>query len=135
MQTEIDYQQLGRRIREKRTSLNMLQKDLAIAIGTATNHLSDIEHGKKSPSLELLMRISSLLDTPVDYFLMGNPYSCRSFCINTELAATLQKCTPQSLMVIINLAENMVAYQQSLTPTTEEDIYCQQREKMSSIGR
>lgn len=76
MQTEINYQQLGIRVREKRKSMNIQQKDMAIAIWTATNHLSDIERGRKKPSLELLMRISSFLDTPVDYFLMDNPYSC-----------------------------------------------------------
>ena len=59
MQTEINYQQLGIRVREKRKSMNIQQKDMAIAIGTATNHLSDIERGRKKPSLELLMRISS----------------------------------------------------------------------------
>ena len=72
MQTEINYQQLGQRVREKRKAMNVQQKDMAIAIGTATNHLSDIERGRKKPSLELLMRISSFLDTPVDYFLMDN---------------------------------------------------------------
>ena len=45
MQTEINYQQLGERIREKRKTMNVQQKDMAIAIGTATNHLSDIERG------------------------------------------------------------------------------------------
>ena len=37
MQTEINYQQLGIRVREKRKSMNIQQKDMAIAIGTATN--------------------------------------------------------------------------------------------------
>ena len=54
MQTEINYQQLGQRVREKRKAMNVQQKDMAIAIGTATNHLSDIERGRKKPSLELL---------------------------------------------------------------------------------
>ena len=43
MQTEINYQQLGQRVREKRKAMNVQQKDMAIAIGTATNHLSDIK--------------------------------------------------------------------------------------------
>ena len=47
MQTEINYQQLGQRVREKRKAMNVQQKDMAIAIGTATNHLSDIERGRK----------------------------------------------------------------------------------------
>ena len=87
MQTEINYQQLGIRVRKKRKSMNIQQKGMAIAIGTATNHLNDIERGRKKPSLELLMRISSFLDTPVDYFLMDNPYLCQSYSINSEETA------------------------------------------------
>ena len=128
MQTEINYQQLGIRVREKRKSMNIQQKDMAIAIGTATNHLSDIERGRKKPSLELLIRISSFLDTPVDYFLMDNPYSCQSYSINSELAATLRKCSPQSLMVIATLAQSMVSYQQSMMPS-DDCTYCQMKEK------
>lgn len=70
MQTEINYKQLGKRIQEKRKDMGIMQKDMAVAIGTAFNHLSDVERGTKKPSLELLMRISAYLDTPVDYFLM-----------------------------------------------------------------
>lgn len=127
-QTEINYVQLGKRIREKRQALNIQQKDMAHEIGTAINHLSDIERGKKRPSLELLMRISEFLDTPVDYFLMDNPHSCLSYSINAELAATLHKCTPQSLMVIASLAQNMVSYQQSMTPP-DECTYCDKKGK------
>lgn len=128
MQTEINYVQLGKRIRQKRTAMNIQQKDMAIAIDTAFNHLSDIEHGKKKPSLELLMRISAFLDTPVDYFLMDNPHSCISYSINSELAATLHQCTPQSLMVIASLAQNMVSYQQSIAPH-EDCTYCEKKGK------
>lgn len=122
MQTEIDYQKLGCRIRDKRKSKGIQQKDMAIAINTAINHLSDVERGRKKPSLELLMRISAYLDTPVDYFLMENPHSCKGYLINAELASTLRQCTPQSLMVISNLAQNMIAYQQSMTD--EEEDFC-----------
>lgn len=114
LQTEVNYIQLGRRIREKRLEKGMKQQDMAVAVGTATNHLSDVERGRKKPSLELLMRISSLTDTPVDFFLMDNPHSCRSYCINEELAATLEQCSPQSLVVISNVAQSMITYQKSM---------------------
>jgi len=111
MQTEINYKQLGKRIVDKRSELNIMQKDLANQLGTAVSHLSDVERGVKKPSLELLMKISYLLDTPVDYFLLDSPHACRSFIINEELASTLKNCTPQSLMVINGVAKSMVVYQ------------------------
>lgn len=116
MQTEIDLLQLGKRISEKRIEKNLMQKDLANMLGTAVNHLSDIERGVKKPSLEMLMKISYLLETPVDYFLMDSPHSCCDYIIQTELASLLMQCTPQSLKVIYCLAERLIEYQKSILP-------------------
>lgn len=114
MQTEINFKQLGKRVVAKRLEKNLMQKDLAEMLGIAVNHLSDIERGVKKPSLELLMRISSFFDTPVDYFLMDMPHSCCSYAINEELATILQQCSPESLKVIYQLAKEMVEYQDSI---------------------
>lgn len=114
MQTEINYKQLGKRIVAKRNDRNLMQKDFADMLGIAVNHLSDVERGVKKPSLELLMRISYLLDTPVDHFLMDLPHACCSYAINEELAAILKQCTPQSLKIIHQLAQNLVEYQGSI---------------------
>ena len=119
MQTEINYKQLGKRISDKRNEQNLMQKDLANMLGTAVNHLSDIERGVKKPSLEMMMKISYLLDTPVDYFLLDSPHSCRSYMIETELASVLEQCTPQSLKVVHGLAERMIEYQNSILPKDE----------------
>ena len=119
MQTEINYKQLGKRIVAKRNERKLMQKDFADMLGIAVNHLSDIERGVKKPSLELLMRISYLLDTPVDHFLMDLPHACCSYAINEELATILKQCTPQSLKIIHQLAEGLVEYQASIVPREE----------------
>ena len=110
MQTEINYQQLGQRVREKRKAMNVQQKDMAIAIGTATNHLSDIERGRKKPSLELLMRISSFLDTPVDYFLIKHEEP-REYAVYQKLSiqsfiAVPVKPRPLGFLVVRNPRKN-----------------------------
>lgn len=114
MQTEINFKQLGKRVVAKRTEQNLMQKDLAEKLGIAVNHLSDIERGVKRPSLELLMKISSFFDTPVDYFLMDQPHACRSYAINEELATILQQCSPESVRFIYKTAKNMIEYQDSI---------------------
>lgn len=114
VQTEINLVQLGKRVNEKRIEMNLKQKDLAEMLGTAVNHLSDIERGVKKPSLEMLMKISYLLDTPVDYFLLDSPHSCRSYIIENELAPLLVQCTPESLHVICGLAERLLEYQKKI---------------------
>lgn len=127
MQTEINYKQLGKRIQEKRKDMGIMQKDMAVAIGTAFNHLSDVERGAKKPSLELLMRISDYLDTPVDYFLMGNPPSCKSYAIDEDLSSLLVQCTPQSLAVVRELAQSLLTYQDAISENTSQ--YSNAKEK------
>lgn len=119
MQTEINYKKLGKRIVAKRSEKNLMQKDLADKLGIAVNHLSDVERGVKKPSLELLMKVSCLLDTPVDHFLMELPHACCSYAINEELATVLKQCTPQSLKIIYQLAQSMVEYQDSIALSEE----------------
>lgn len=114
MQTEINYKQLGKRIVAKRSDRNLMQKDFAEMLGIAVNHLSDVERGVKKPSLELLMKISYLLNTPVDHFLMDLPHACCNYAIDEELAAILKQCTPQSLKIIRQLAQSMIEYQDSV---------------------
>lgn len=44
---------------------NMKQYELANTIGISNSYLSEIESGKKSPSLELLKKYSEVFDIPV----------------------------------------------------------------------
>lgn len=113
MQTEINYKQLGKRIAAKRMEQNLLQKDFAELLGVAVNHLSDVERGVKKPSLELLMRISCLLDTPVDFFLLDFPHVCCQYIMEEELASVLEQCSPQSLKLIWEIAKKVVEYQET----------------------
>lgn len=113
MQTEINYKQLGKRIVEKRKEKNLLQKDFADMLGVAVNHLSDVERGVKRPSLDLLMKISCALNTPVDYFIKDMPNACCDYIINGELAIILEQFTPRSLKLIQKMAQEILEYQNS----------------------
>ena len=119
MQTEINYKLLGEKVVMKRKALRIKQKDLANVIGMAISHLSDIERGVKGPSLEMIMKISYALDEPVDYFLKDSSHACRKYIISEDITPILKECTPQSLMVITNLAKDMLRYQN--TTLTQED--------------
>lgn len=90
MDTVIDFVQVGQRIRQTREKCSMKQKDLAYRLGTNANHLSDIEHGKKRTSLEMLVQISNILDTPVDFFLKDNSKVCRSYLMNEDFLPLLK---------------------------------------------
>lgn len=111
METVIDFVQVGKRIRNARNNHDMKQKDLAERLGTNANHLSDIERGKKRASLEMLMQISNILDTPVDDFLKDNPMISSSYMLESDILPILQKFTPESMIVVRDTLENLLRLQ------------------------
>lgn len=62
---------LGERVRNKRMQLNMTQQQLAVAVKITPQHISLIEQGKGSPSLELLPMIAETLGVTTDFLLTG----------------------------------------------------------------
>lgn len=60
--SEVEYQ-LGRKLIEARLKRNMSQRDLAKKVGTSQAAISRIEGMDGNPSLGLLKRIATALDT------------------------------------------------------------------------
>jgi transcriptional regulator with XRE-family HTH domain len=65
------HPQLGRRIRERRTSLELTQEQLAHELGVTHQHISRIEGGHAVPSLELLVELARHLGVSTDHLLTG----------------------------------------------------------------
>ena len=66
----IDWQSVGRRIRELR-GFNMNQSEFADAIGVAQSYVSDIERGQKEPGAVVLFRIARLYGKTMEWLLTG----------------------------------------------------------------
>lgn len=62
---------IGKRIINLRESLNMKQKDLAIAIGVTKATMCKYENDQNIPNADTLKALSSALNTTADY-LIGN---------------------------------------------------------------
>lgn len=64
---------LGQRMRQLRRKKRLLQKELAEKAGVTQAFVSDIEVGKKSPSLRVLARLAIALDvSPHELLDPGN---------------------------------------------------------------
>ena len=68
----IDYESIGRRIKYYRTQQGLSQEALAEQSGTIHKHISNIETGVRTPSLELLISIANALDVSADDLLTDN---------------------------------------------------------------
>lgn len=58
---------LGQNIKIKRQELDLCQFELAERVGVTQTHISDIERGKRNPSVELLIKIAKALKYDVNY--------------------------------------------------------------------
>lgn len=56
---------LNEALRLMRVFYDLTQKDLAEKLGISKSHLSEIESGKKTPTLNMLERYSEIFDIPV----------------------------------------------------------------------
>ena len=65
----MDYQKLGKRIREERKKLNLTQSQLAEAIDISDTYMGAIERGERSLTLDTLVRLVGCLGVTVDYML------------------------------------------------------------------
>ena len=69
MDSCINKQQLGKKIKAARESYKYTQFQLSYLIGVSQNFLGDVERGKKLPSLETLIKICNTLKLSMDYLL------------------------------------------------------------------
>ena len=61
------------RLSEFRKARQITQKDLADAVGVTQAYISNLESGKrKNPSLNVLVRISRVLDVDIRNLIEGN---------------------------------------------------------------
>ena len=69
---ELDFSQIGQRIKEVRVERQLTQETLAEMTDVNISHISNIETNKVKVSLTLLVNICNALDTTVDELLCNN---------------------------------------------------------------
>ncbi|MEG1848515.1 MAG: helix-turn-helix transcriptional regulator, partial [Lachnospiraceae bacterium] len=69
---EVNYLELGNRIREKREDADLTQEKLAELSGRTAKHISAIENATTKVGLPTLLKIANILDTTVDYLLIDS---------------------------------------------------------------
>jgi len=77
MEVAVNYDKIGEKIRERRTFLKMTQEKLANDVDVSASFISDIENGRRKMSLETMIKISIVLKTSLDYFILENVNSAR----------------------------------------------------------
>ena len=120
--TNLDDVLLGRRVKIARKEKRLTQEDLAGLCNCTPTHICNIENGKIGISLELLFKISILLEKSMDYFVMDNPGVDPQVKINAEIAPKLARCNPQMLDIVDTILDKLIHYQDSFRYSVYESV-------------
>ena len=69
---DIDYKAIGKRIAKKRQELGLKQCEVEEQAEIGYKYLSNIERGISIPSIEVIMRLSNVLNSTPDTFLVDS---------------------------------------------------------------
>lgn len=102
---------IGTRIRQVRIAFNMKQKDFAKEFNMFQSNLSDVEGGRRPPSLELLISLAKL-GVDVKWLLLGNADTSSMMTdqrpINTMSLLELKRVQIQQMLVELEMDELLV---------------------------
>ena len=101
---EINYSEIGMRIRNKRKSLKMSQERLAEKAGIGSSHVSHIETGNTKVSMKVFINIVNALDATADEILCD--YIDKAVgVLESEISEELKDCTEKELRFIMDMVK------------------------------
>lgn len=93
----MELKAIGRRIKLAREAAHFTQEQLAEAVNCTVQHISAIERGAKTPSLELFILIANAIDISAD-LLLADVLTSGMDTVSCECAAVIARM-PEELQV------------------------------------
>lgn len=100
----IDYVSIGKQIKKSRVNRGMTQEVLAEKVNISIPHISRIENGSSSPSLQTLVDICNALDITIDNLMQDSLPAAKKRVVG-RLEALLAGCTSAEMNMIMNVVE------------------------------
>ena len=100
---DLNYIEIGNRIRIKRKEMKLTQEKLSEFIDVSPSYISEIERGSSICSLQTISNIAITLNTNLDYLVFGinNTNSDTTF---TEILSSIPK---KNQKLFVDLCENI----------------------------
>ncbi len=102
----MDYYEIGQRIRKTRKLRGLSQEKLAEMVGISTTHMSHIETANTKMSLSTFAEIAFALEVRTDELLYGNKPRNPDISI-TYIAELLDDCTIQQIRIIEDIVKTV----------------------------
>ena len=100
---ELNYVEIGKRIKLKRKEMNLTQEKLSEIIDVSPSYISEIERGSSICSLATITNICTVLQTSLDYLVFGITENNS----NQTFKQVLKSIPEKNHKLFINLCENI----------------------------
>ena len=102
---KLDYNGLGRRIRERRRELGLTQLEFADRVGISSQHLSNVENGRTKLSMHLMVAIATEMNCSIDDLFFNLDSKAVSRDVYKEITRVLEGCDERKQALILELAK------------------------------
>lgn len=103
--TELNYKEIGKRIKSRRKELSITQEQIAEHLDVNPSHISNIESGRSHPSLTSLINIANILQCSIDLFICEEYTYISDRCLEKDIIVALQKCSPETKDKILKIID------------------------------
>jgi len=123
----IDYNALGKRIRNERVKRNMSQAQVSEKVNLSESYYGNIERGARILSLESLVRISEFFNCSLDYLLVDSISKKQCEKEKLEFLNILSSKSSQEISYLLNilkvLADNIEVWTNTKKSTLSKSTY------------
>ena len=106
------YKLAGRQIRLLRNQHDITQKDFAEKINSSQNYLSDVETGKKRPSLDYYITIANFFKVSLDYIFQDS-WDMKKNVIIDNVILKMSYMNDEDQKFVLRLIESLEEYKHS----------------------
>ena len=103
----VDYKLIGSRIKSERIKCGMTQEALAEKLDVTIGYVSQVERGITKISLDLLAKVSVILERDIALFVSGSSYESENYMIDSVVGDFKRLCS-RDKKIIKSLIESML---------------------------
>ena len=106
MENQVDYTEVGNRIRIQRQYFDMSREKLAELLDLSPYFVGQVERGERKMSISTLIKVSQRLHISIDYLIFGK----QNITSTNELYSLLNGCSEKEVKAIVTIIKVILPY-------------------------
>ena len=103
----VDYKLIGKRIKDARIGMGITQEILAERLEVSIGYVSQVERGITKISLDLLAKISSILNKDISIFVTGSSTESENYMLDS-MALKFSKLNKRDKRIVMEIVQMML---------------------------